>query len=144
MLGKFFKVAHKHPDLNQKDLYIKLLNKTLTNKRSGDNCRLWQLPGPRSKERVQDPLPPIARISSNNQKQWALANRLRSEQGKTACSLHRWGCAETPQCPECQLEPQDTDHFVLHCPVTAIPGGYESVHEMNDIFFQLGAPTAEF
>ena len=64
---------------------------------------------------------------------WALSNRLRSGQGRTACNLHRWGYAETPLCPECQLEPQDTDHFVLHCPVTAIPGGYET--ERNEWYF---------
>ena len=29
---------------------------------------------------------------------------------------HRWGSADSPECPHCQAPQEDTDHFILHCP----------------------------
>ena len=29
---------------------------------------------------------------------------------------HRWGRADTPQCPHCGAQQEDTTHFILECP----------------------------
>ena len=41
---------------------------------------------------------------------------------------------DSPTCPLCGGGPQDMDHLVLHCPLTAIDGGYQTVHEAGPAF----------
>ena len=31
-------------------------------------------------------------------------------------TIHRWGKVDTPTCPHCNEEPEDTEHFLLRCP----------------------------
>ena len=88
---------------------------------SGLNVRGGQL--------LMDPTLELPGFLTLNRKQWTYCNRIRSHHGRTAANLHRWGYLESPTCPRCHSNPQDMDHLVLHCPITAITGGYNTVHE---------------
>ena len=78
-----------------------------------------------------EPLPGFFHLP---RKQWSQINRLRCGQGKTAANLYKWGLRDSPTCPACQMSPQNTDHLVLHCPITSIPGGYQTIHEAGQEF----------
>ena len=82
----------------------------------------WRQNLPRQGEVIPDPTKPLPGFHHLTRRQWTQANRLLTGHGKTAANLHRWGYQESPMCPACHEAPQDTDHLVLHCPITAIPG----------------------
>ena len=94
----------------------------------------WQQKLPRGGDLIQDPTKPLPGFDTLTRRQWTLSNRIRSGQGRTAVNMHRWGLRESPLCPACQEAAQDTDHLVLHCPITRIPGGYETINEAGESF----------
>ena len=94
----------------------------------------WATGMPRGGFLVEDPTEGLPGFHATGRKYWAAANRIRSGHGRTAVNMHRWGLWDSPLCPKCHLAPQDTDHLVLHCPVTSLNGGYLAVHEMGDDF----------
>ena len=89
---------------------------------------------PRGGEIVIDPTTKLPAFTKANRKQWVTANRILSKHGRTASSLYKWGLRDSPICPECHNGPQDTDHIILHCPATRLPGGYNTIFECNNVF----------
>ena len=69
-------------------------------------------------------------------KQWVATNRLRSQTGRTAANMHKWNLSASPTCPHCGQCPQDTDHLVLHCPITKLNGGYASIHSFDETYIE--------
>ena len=69
-------------------------------------------------------------------KYWVSANRLLlSRHGRTAVNMNKlWGLSDSTICPQCQIGQQDTDHLVLHCPVTKLEGGFETIRKCDDDF----------
>ena len=94
----------------------------------------WNDDLPRGGDLVTDPTQPLPGFQTLRRKEWAQANRIRSQCGRTAGNLHRWGYRDSPICPACRAAPQDMDHMILHCPQTAVPGGYPTVHETGQTF----------
>ena len=78
---------------------------------------------------VTDPTQPLPGFDSANRSQWVTANRLRCRHARTAVNMYRWNLADSPICPAYRNVPQNTDHLVLECPMTKIPGGYETINE---------------
>ena len=91
----------------------------------------WRQNTPKGGAIIEDPTQKLPGFDTNTRKQWVTANRLRTGHGRTAKNMHRWGQIESPICPRCKEAPQDTDHLVLHCPVTRLEGGYESVNRSD-------------
>ena len=94
----------------------------------------WREHLPKGGELVEDPTDPLPGFFHLPRKQWSQINRLRCGHGKTAANLYKWYLRDSPTCPACQMSPQDTDHLVLHCPITSIPGGYQTIHEASQDF----------
>ena len=61
-------------------------------------------------------------------RQFVTLNRLRCGQARCAESLHRWGVIASPACP-CGESHQTTRHIVEECPLTALPGGLQRLHQ---------------
>ena len=83
---------------------------------------------------IEDPTEEIPGSQHLERKYWVAANRLRSRHAKTAAKMNKWGLNHSAKCPNCQTDPQDIDHLVLHCPVTKLNGGYETIHKCEDDF----------
>ena len=100
---------------------------------------------PRGAEIIQDPtIQPLPGFTSLTRRQWVQANRIRTRHGRTAKNLNRWGYQDTQEFPACGISPQDMDHLILDCPVTAIPRGYDAVHRAEEDFtewLQTNSPT---
>ena len=94
----------------------------------------WTTKTPRGGAIINDPCHPLPEFDTATRRQWVCANRLRSGHARTAVNLHRWGFRDSPLCLACNQEPQDTDHLVLHCPVTRLRGEYRSVHNIDENF----------
>ena len=67
-------------------------------------------------------------------KYWVASNRLLTRHGRTASNMHKWHLKDSPTCPHCETTPQTTDHLVLHCPVTRLEGGYETILSDENTF----------
>ena len=83
---------------------------------------------------VEDPTRPLPGFSDGTRTQWLTRNRLLTRHGRTLECLHRWGTVESPLCNRCGEAPQTTDHIVLHCPHTAIDGGYYALYCFGEEF----------
>ena len=83
---------------------------------------------------VADPTKPLPGLKTLKRKQWVQSNRIISKCGRTAVNLHRWGYIDSPTCPSCRTADQDMDHLILHCPQTAITGGYQAIHDADEDF----------
>ena len=94
----------------------------------------WKNNIPRGGEIIKDPTSKLPGFETATRFEWTTANRLRSRTARTAHNLHRWGMAASSTCPGCGDERQDTDHLVLDCPGSRIPGGYDTVHSCGDTF----------
>lgn len=92
----------------------------------------WENKRPTGGEIIRDPCEPLPGLRTQKRKYWTAANRLRSRHTRLAANMHRWGMKESPMCPRCTTNPQDTDHLVLRCPETRLTGGYETVHKGDE------------
>ena len=91
--------------------------------------REWAEAVPPGGDVIEDPSTALPGFVNLSRREWVVSNRIRARTGRTARSLHMWGYRDSPTCPLCGGGPQDMDHLVLHCPLTAIDGGYQTVHE---------------
>ncbi|VVC42658.1 Hypothetical protein CINCED_3A021662 [Cinara cedri] len=93
----------------------------------GHSAQLWKDP----KER----LPPGSHLPWSI---WKTLNRLRTETGRTASNMKKWGIKEDGKC-ECGRE-QDVDHLFA-CPRLPIECGKEEflTHEISDKAIQIVA-----
>ena len=89
---------------------------------------------PEGGEVVVNPTEPVPGYEGCSRRLWVTRNRLLTRHGRTRARLCRWGNIEDPICTRCGLEPETTDHIVLHCPHTAIDGGYETLYLCGDAF----------
>ena len=71
-------------------------------------------------------------FSKSGRKLWVTSNRLLTRHGKTAANKHRWNLRDTNRCRNCEGGPETTDHTILHCPVTVLNGGYQTVIRADD------------
>ena len=94
----------------------------------------WTNDMPRGGDIIVDPTQRQPGFSTSSRKQWVSANRIRTRHCRTAANQHRWKQIESPMCPKCNQAPQDTDHLVLHCPVTRLEGGYATAHQSEKAF----------
>ena len=94
----------------------------------------WTNDMPRGGDIIVDPTQRLPGFSTSSRKQWVSANRIRTRHCRTAANQHRWKQIESPMCPKCNQAPQDTDHLVLHCPVTRLEGGYAMAHQSEEAF----------
>ena len=94
----------------------------------------WKNNTPRGGEIISDPCERLPGLRDQKRKYWTAANRLRSKHTRTAFNMHRWGFKDSPTCPRCNTDPQDTDHLVLNCPETKLEGGYETIHNCDELF----------
>ena len=94
----------------------------------------WTNKQPPGGDLVSDPTKPLPGLKTLNRHQWVQANRIRSRCGRTAANLHRWSYRDSPTCPHCGTGDQNMDHLILHCPQTAITGGYQTVHDAGQDF----------
>ena len=65
---------------------------------------------------------------------WVTSNRLLTGHDRTAANMHRWQLRESDACRYCLGGPETTDHIVLHCPVTQLADGYETILEAGEHF----------
>ena len=94
----------------------------------------WKSNPPKGGDLVEDPCIQLPGLQDQKRKYWVAANRLRSRHTKTAVNMHRLGLQDSPICPKCHTQPQDTNHLVLHCPETKLEGGYEAVNKCDEDF----------
>ena len=110
----------------------------LSKKDNYDICEAWRdewkNKTPAGGEIICDPCEPLPGLREQKRKYWTAANRLRSRHMRSAVNMHRWGLKESPICPRCNTDPQNTDHLVLYCPETKLEGGYETVHKCDETF----------
>ena len=92
----------------------------------------WKENTPRGGDIITDPTFRLPGFLTANRKTWVTANRIRTRHGRTSANLHKWGIADSPTCPKCKDAVQDTDHLVLHCPVTKLEGGYVTAHSCEE------------
>ena len=90
---------------------------------------IWAQDTPINGDLINDFTQKLRGFSNLSRNLWTTSNRLISKQGRTQRNLYRWGVSPTTECRRCGHASQDTDHMVLHCPVTAIDGGYAVVLE---------------
>jgi hypothetical protein len=62
---------------------------------------------------------------------WVLLNRFRTEQGRCAHLMHRWGFVESPAC-DCGAEEQTMRHIVDDCPLRLFADGLTGLCVMSD------------
>ena len=92
----------------------------------------WRENTPKGGDIIKDPTQRLPGFATNSRKQWVAANRIRTRHCRTAVNKHRWRQIDSPTCPKCKEAPQDTDHLVLHCPVTRLEGGYATAHQSEE------------
>ena len=91
---------------------------------------------------INDPTQKLPGFSNLSRNLWTISNGLISKQGRTKRNLYRWGVSATPECPRCGHASQDTDHQVLHCPVTAVhEGGAEYRRWFDEVRIQVWSPN---
>ena len=93
----------------------------------------WTQDIPRGGHVIKDPTVTLPGFKDSKRKYWVTANRLRTGHGRTASNMHRWQLRESPACPRCGGESETTDHIILDCHTTKLEGGYETVHNCDDI-----------
>ena len=96
--------------------------------------REWVHNIPRGGEIIVDPTKRLPGFGSCSRGQWTASNRLLCKHGRVAANIHRWGLAQSPECPRCHGEEQTVDHLVLRCPETAIGGAFEAVLQCDEYF----------
>ena len=69
-----------------------------------------------------------------SRREWVVANRLRTQTGRCAAMLYKWGKRDSPRCPNCQSGSQTMGHMALRCEKTKIEGGFASVHAFTPEF----------
>ena len=95
---------------------------------------MWNQDTPKGGDIIPDPTARLPGFQSCNRKQWVTSNRLLTGHGRTAANMHRWGLKESDMCRSCQGSPETTDHIVLHCRVTGLAGGYETILRAEEDF----------
>ena len=103
--------------------------------RMGDEwTATWNKAVPRGGNIIEDPTKRMPGFTCHSRKLWVTSNRLLTGHGRTAANMHRWNLRETDACRHCQGGPETTDHIVLHCPVTCLAGGYETILTAGEEF----------
>ena len=62
---------------------------------------------------------------------WVKLNRLRTDVGRFASSMHKWGLASSAKC-ECGASEQTADHIILTCPTHRGPQGIMDLTVLDD------------
>ena len=94
----------------------------------------WNNNIPPGGEIIKDPCKRLPGLENASRKHWVAANRLLSRHARTSANMYRWGLRDSPTCPKCTTAAQDTDHLVLHCPVTRLEGKYDVINSCDDEF----------
>jgi hypothetical protein len=61
--------------------------------------------------------------------EWVLLNRFRTNNGRCASLMHRWGLRESPYC-DCDEVLQTMLHLVNDCPTRSFPGGLAALNKV--------------
>lgn len=64
-------------------------------------------------------------------KAWVNLNRLRTEHGRCAYMMHKWGLADSPAC-SCGNPKQTTEHIMMECPDLAFRGELQEIKNLTD------------
>ena len=95
---------------------------------------MWNQSVPRGGNIIPDPTERTPGFLCNKRKYWVASNRILTGHGRTAANMHRWNLRDSDVCRHCQGGPETMDHIVIHCPVTKLAGGYETIHEAGEKF----------
>ena len=87
----------------------------------------WANNTPTGGNLIGDPTQPVPGFGVQTRKHWVVSNRLLSRHGRTAANMHKWGLKDSQICPRCNGAPETSDHIVLHCRVTKLDGGYQTI-----------------
>lgn len=95
---------------------------------------MWRRELPKGGAIILDPTRKMPGFERCNRKEWVTSNRLLTGHGRTAANMHRWNLRESNVCGRCHGAPETTDHIVLQCPATSLPGGFKTIFEADEDF----------
>ena len=95
---------------------------------------MWRRDLPKGGAIISDPTRKMPGFERCNRKEWVTSNRLLTGHGRTAANMHRWNLRESNVCGKCHGAPETTDHIVLQCPATSLPGGFKTIYEADEDF----------
>lgn len=93
--------------------------------------QMWQSNQPINGRLVEDPSSCPAGMDLPRDT-WTKLNRIRTNHGRCAASLARWGMLADPSC-DCGYAEQTIHHVVTDCPNRKFSGTLEEIHECSDL-----------